>query len=33
MGAGGKVAFIVECVTDNPNRAVSKVKEHLGKGG
>ncbi|KAJ9126402.1 hypothetical protein QFC24_002140 [Naganishia onofrii] len=33
IGAGGQVAFIIECLTDNTNRAVSKVKEMLAKHG
>lgn len=33
VGGGGKVAFIVECITENPNRTVSRVKELLSKGG
>ncbi|GHJ89643.1 hypothetical protein NliqN6_6045 [Naganishia liquefaciens] len=33
IGAGGQVSFIIECLTDNTNRAVSKVKEMLSKYG
>ncbi|RSH88359.1 uncharacterized protein EHS24_000898 [Apiotrichum porosum] len=32
-GAGGKVAMIIECVTENPARTNSKVKEALSKSG
>ncbi|KAL7422429.1 hypothetical protein Q5752_003077 [Cryptotrichosporon argae] len=33
VGPGGKVAFMVECLTDNPSRTVQKVKELLHKNG
>ncbi|KIR54804.1 mitochondrial protein [Cryptococcus gattii Ru294] len=33
VASGGKVAFMVECVTQNPARLVKRVKELLSKNG
>ncbi|GMK57548.1 hypothetical protein CspeluHIS016_0403820 [Cutaneotrichosporon spelunceum] len=33
VAAGGKVALMVECVTENPSRTAGRVKEMLSKGG